>query len=110
MSEIWKPVLGFEKFYEVSNLGRVKSLYRHIKRSDGTDLRLNERILKPGLSGYPGSQYYMVVLTAKGKKRTAKVHRLMCESFYGIDSTKKYVNHIEWVDRLWIQAVIEVVS
>lgn len=95
MSEIWKPVLGFEKFYEVSNLGRVKSLYRHIKRSDGTDLRLNERILKPGLSGYPGSQYYMVVLTAKGKKRTAKVHRLMCESFYGIDSTKKYVNHID---------------
>lgn len=95
MIEVWKPVLGFEDFYEVSNLGRVKSLYRHVKRSNGTDLRLNERILRPGLSGRHPNQYWAVCLQAQSKKRTARVHRLMCESFYGINQYKKYVNHID---------------
>ena len=31
MEEIWKPVNGFEGIYEVSNLGRIKSLKRTVK-------------------------------------------------------------------------------
>ena len=32
--EIWKPVVGYEGFYEVSNMGRVKSMYyRNTKQS-----------------------------------------------------------------------------
>lgn len=93
MKEMWKPVIGFEAYYEVSSFGRVKSLYRHVIRSNGSDLRLNERILKPGLSGRLNNQYYMVVLNTQELKRTARVHRLMCESFYGINTAKNYVNH-----------------
>ena len=31
MEEIWKPVVGYEGFYEVSNMGRVKSLERKVR-------------------------------------------------------------------------------
>lgn len=44
--EIWKDIKGFEGFYQVSNLGRVKSLDRAIIRSDGTLARYSGRILQ----------------------------------------------------------------
>jgi len=31
MIEVWKPVVQFEEFYQVSNLGRVKSIDRYVK-------------------------------------------------------------------------------
>lgn len=34
MEEIWKPVTGFEKFYEISNKGRIKSLRKKVMMCD----------------------------------------------------------------------------
>lgn len=42
--EYWKPVLGYEGLYEVSNWGRVKSLKRIVKKWDGYRT-IPERIL-----------------------------------------------------------------
>ena len=55
MEEIWKDVKGFEGFYQVSNLGRVKSLKRTIIRKNGKTFFVRERILKTtnDQSGYP---------------------------------------------------------
>jgi len=35
MAEVWKDIKGYEGLYQVSNLGRVKSLERTITRKDG---------------------------------------------------------------------------
>ena len=66
MNEIWKDVKGFEGLYQVSNLGRVKSLYR------------KEHILK-GLK-YNG---YVSVQLCKNHKIVSqpKIHDLVVETF-----------------------------
>ena len=45
MNEIWKPIKGYDGIYEVSSLGRVRSLDRHIVRKNDADYRLKGRIL-----------------------------------------------------------------
>ena len=55
MNEIWKDVVGYEGLYQVSNLGRVKSLKRIIKADFhfGNTRTYKERILKVGnVRGY----------------------------------------------------------
>lgn len=104
--EIWKPIKGYEGKYEVSNLGRVKSLNRCINSISGYHKSkiIKERILKL-ITQKPG--YYNVSL--EGKKYL--VHRLVAKAF--IDNPKKYgcVNHkdgnkknnlpenLEWCDK-----------
>lgn len=66
MEEIWKPVVGFEGKYEVSNRGRVKSYVR--KKGE---------LLKPGFS----STGYLTVALGRGNSRT--LHSLVAEAFIG---------------------------
>ena len=78
MKEIWKPVPGYEGYYEVSNLGRVKSL-----RSN----RL--RVLSPNSRKYLGLQLYK-----DGKANSVHVHRLVAEVFCERLEGKDVVDHI----------------
>ena len=48
MLEVWKPVVGYEGFYLVSNQGRVKSLSRLVSHWRGGTRPSPGRILKPG--------------------------------------------------------------
>lgn len=48
--EIWEDVEGYEGYYQVSNLGRVKSLARTIVRSDGVLWPVKEKILVTSFS------------------------------------------------------------
>lgn len=77
-SEIWKPVLGWEDAYEVSNLGRVRSVDRVAMRKDGKPLKVKGRILlaKPNGRGYP-----RVTLNRGGESGWALVHRLVADAF-----------------------------
>lgn len=85
--EIWKNIEGYEGFYQVSNMGRVKSLER--KNSQGRTVK--ERILKPAVKK---AGYVEVNLYAGGKPKTLKVHRLVCEAFNDNRDEKPEVNHI----------------
>ena len=69
-NEIWKPIKGYEGKYEISNLGRVKSLnYNRTKK---------EKILKPTLSH---NGYFIVTLSKNGKTKKFRVNRLVIETF-----------------------------
>ena len=46
-NEVWKDVKGFEGLYQVSNLGRVKSLERYVPSKPGVQRLKKEQILKP---------------------------------------------------------------
>ena len=78
--ETWKNIKGYEGFYQVSSEGRIKSLKWN-----------KERILNPGIDR---GGYLQVGLCAGGKKKTLKVHRLVCEAFHDNPDSKPDVNHI----------------
>ena len=88
MNEIWKPIRGFEGIYEISNLGRVKSLPRKWC-GEG-------RILKPrkNREGYVGVALYGISPLPKN----LLIHRLVCAAFNGDSpADKPDVNHIDGV-------------
>ncbi len=82
--EIWKPIAGFENLYEVSNLGRVRSLGREISQGNrwggritywraGVDLQLSVAT----------NGYYQVTLCKRGEPHQKMVHSLVAEAFLG---------------------------
>ena len=92
MQEVWRDIEGYEGYYRVSNLGRVKSLqtkaYSHKEKCAIVVMR--EKILKQ----FPNTdKYLMVDLRKDGTRNTQKVHRLVAKAF--IPNTNNYpqVNH-----------------
>ena len=77
--EIWKPVVGYEGLYEVSNLGRVKSL-KYGK----------ERILRPATDS---NGYHQVNLCKDGKVKMYLVHRLVAQAFIPNPHNLPIINH-----------------
>ena len=92
-TESWKNIKGYEGLYQVSNMGRVKSLERTVTRKNGIKQTIRERILKPSTDK---DGYLLVSLyNGRGKVKTFKVHRLVCEAFYENPKKKPCVNHID---------------
>lgn len=85
--EIWKDVVGYEGCYQISNLGRVKSLPR--KKV------LRERILKQGLD----KDGYFCVALCKSTHKTTKVHQLVAMAFLDHKpcGMKLVVNHKDFI-------------
>lgn len=78
VQEVWKPVEGYENYYQISNLGRVRSLPRVKKARGGSTYVFLGRVLKPS----PDKDGYLVVgLTGNGRQVKKTVHRLMAEAF-----------------------------
>jgi len=75
--EEWKDVVGYEGIYMVSDLGRVKSLSRSVKKDNGYRI-IKERILKPSI----GNHYFVVSLNVDGKNKVRRVHILVSVSFF----------------------------
>lgn len=91
MEETWKDVEGYEGLYQVSNLGRVKSLERYVIRGRGGISKVRERILK---CGHDKDGYSCVALMLNGKRTTFRVHRLVAQAFIPNPENKPFVNHI----------------
>ena len=86
-NEEWRDVVGYEGRYQVSSMGRVKSL----ERKDCLGRTVKERILKPVVRG---KGYLKVGLCAGGKKKHFFVHRLVCQAFHDNPDNKPQVNHL----------------
>ena len=90
--EIWKPVLGYEGMYEVSDEGRVRSLDRIVKGRGGNNRLFPGKILSPETT-YQG--YKRVRLSREGKTRRFTVHSLVAQEFIGEYPKGLVINHID---------------
>jgi hypothetical protein len=90
MNEKWRDIKGYEKLYQVSDLGRVRSMPRLVHVSDGYLRPISGKIMKQGnIKGYRG-----VTLCKDGTRLSCSVHRLVAETFISNPLNKPEVNHI----------------
>lgn len=80
MGEIWKDIEGYEGKYQISNLGRIRSVKTQYK------------ILKPDL--YNGRGYANITLIKDDEKFKTVIHRLVAKAFIPNPKDKPIVNHI----------------
>ena len=96
MKEIWMPIKGYENLYEVSNLGRVRSLGRtiHGKARNGTDA---DRFYKGKTLTPQGDRngYLHVGLMKDGVVKIYRIHRLVAQAFIENPDNLPEVNHID---------------
>ena len=83
MEEIFKDIEGYEQLYQISNLGRVKSL-----GNGGSNSK--EKVLKPAKLK---NNYLQVVLSKQGKLKHHLVHRLVAQAFLDNPNNLPEVNH-----------------
>lgn len=88
--EIWKDIEGYEGKYQVSNLGRVRSIERKCRMVYERRRRVRERILKVEVKT---DGYCRVTLSSPTKRRREYVHRLVSEAFIPNPLNKSTVNH-----------------
>ena len=81
-SEVWKPVVGYEGLYEVSNIGRVRSINFHKSGK--------AKVMRPSLNtwGYP-----IVDLRKNSKRHSYTVHRLVALAFIPNPDNLPEINH-----------------
>jgi hypothetical protein len=87
--EEWRDIKGYEGLYQVSNLGRVKSLSRTIERSKYGSIFVSEKILSTNST----KGYLYVSLCKCGKQKRVRVHRLVAEAFIPNQDNLPEVNH-----------------
>ena len=92
-NEEWRDIKGYEGRYQVSNMGRVKSLERIVASKSGSKRTIQGRILKleTKRTGYLRVKLY----DSSGKMKNFLVHRLVCEAFHENPEDKPCVNHID---------------
>ena len=79
MYEIWKDIEGYEGLYQISNKGRVKSLYKG-----------SERILKPWINNVG---YYYIALCNDSVSKKFSLHRLVAQAFIPNPDNLPEINH-----------------
>ena len=93
MSEIWKDIPDFEGLYQVSNMGRVRSVDRVVTFKDGGMRKLKGKVLKSYLNNVG---YELLKLSNDGRGNTKTVHRLVLETFKPhVNMNDLQVNHID---------------
>lgn len=90
-NEIWKDVQGYEGLYQVSNLGRIKSLKRKVYAGRNRTRWQYEKIMSNYRTN--GNGYKIVGLNKEGKSKNKYIHRLVAETFLKNPNNYKYINH-----------------
>lgn len=97
MAEVWKPIQGYDELYEVSNLGKVRTIKTGVIRKITLD----------------GNGYLQLSLCKNGLQKSFKVHRLVANAFIPNPNNYREINHkdenkqnncvdnLEWCTRLY---------
>lgn len=88
--EVWKDISGYEGYYQISNLGKIRSLDRYANVCGGGKRLVKGRNLKPAKCT---NGYYEIHLHCKGERKVLLLHRAVAETF--LDNPMNYpeVNH-----------------
>ena len=92
MEEIWKSIENYEGYYEVSNLGNVRSIDRIVPTLNSKYYKFKSILLKPSKSG---SGYLAISLVKNSKAHTITIHILVAKAFIINSENKPTVNHID---------------
>lgn len=96
MTEEWKDVPNYNGKYQVSNLGRVRSLYEWNGNRYKKQYRKRISILNPTDNG---NGYLIVPLTKGTKRKNWYVHRLVATLFVPNPRNVNVVNHLDYNKR-----------
>lgn len=89
-NEIWKDIPGYEGYYQVSNYGRVKSMYFNAKKTLGYNIKINPKIIKNGIDRHG---YLFVRLYLGDKIKRYSIYRLVALLFVPNPNNLSEVNH-----------------
>lgn len=87
--EVWKDIKEYEGKYQVSDLGRIKSLSRVTKNSKG-EFKTKEIIMKPTKAT---NGYLLACLWKNNKQSKVNIHRLVANAFIDNPNNYKEINH-----------------
>ena len=90
MTEEWKDILGYEDFYQVSNLGRIMSKDRKVVLKSGLI-----RMTKSKILSNRNGRYLTIGLNKDRKQNQFLVHRLVAQHFVANPENKPQVNHLD---------------
>lgn len=95
IEEIWKDIKNFEGYYQVSNLGNVRSLDRIVNSSNGNTQKIKGKLMI--ILYNKRVNIYEIHLRKNNKRKCFKIHRLVAEAFVYNDDpiNKTSVNHID---------------
>ena len=94
--EIWKPISGYKGYYEVSNLGRVRSVTRKIERTNPKNINLKSLFTYKGKLipfWITKKGYCRCTLNIDGVKKNHLIHQLVAKEFISNKYSKPQVNH-----------------
>lgn len=94
LNEEWRDCVGYEGLYQVSSLGRVRSLDRYVRAKNGSQSLKRGRILTQKIDRYG---YPCVVLCNAPARSDITVHRLVAIAFVHGNFEGAQVNHIDGV-------------
>lgn len=94
MIEIWKDILGYEGYYQVSNLGNVRGIDRKVKsKINKTGFRIVKgKKISPHINKYG---YLSIRLRKEGSTKAFTIHRLVAMTFIPNPNNYPSVNHID---------------
>jgi hypothetical protein len=92
MNEIWKPIKGYEDYYEVSTKGRIRTIERYITLPTHKYLK-KQKLLTQFIDGR--GYFHIKLYDGSGKPKSTTVHRVVAITFLDNPNNLLEINHID---------------